>query len=1216
MKNAIFYLTLLSLLACAHSLRIGKRYIPVSRNKQIVNLEPVQLTEEFNYTQKILFNINEFPASISHQVAKLKILSISTTITTNKQTNTTTNSSPLITKFAISDSLSLYSSDRFDREELIATNQCEKPTQALLAMHTNNTKSILYDEETSCDCMFKLKLAAYDIQNNLVHIFILPILVNDINDHAPTFKSKQINVGVSENLHSKTIVPLESPIDPDSDKYSIQNCILLNNVNSIAFKGMFDLAFNRHTGGLNLIVNTPLDYETKKEYSLEMSCFDGAGEAIVNLIVSVLDANDHVPFFKHENYSISVDEGKFIPELLQIEAVDLDDSNGPNGQLQFSLPAELNTASEQLFAIDETSGMLGLLKPLDYETTNQFTLKVKAQDRGATNSVPVYIDVHVQVVDVNDNAPQASLSYEETYLAGENRLNNTIWIREDVYRSEFVIGLCYLSLSDIDQPAVNGHSLSAELVEVAFMSALSLKKEVESSVEEVPFRVYPITTDYNNVFYFLQLSREVDREKALFYDLKIRLFDNTNHTDRQRDDFLTVRVILLDVNDNKPYFLSTVRGKIDDPEEGASHDLNYYKFFVSENQLKLNFAHIVARDADLGSNGLLEFRILDENNLNLVNDYLRLNTSLNSAVAKRNYLSSGINPNYLFYVNAENGSLSLRGELDREQRDFYLFTIRVNDDPLNKSGFSFHSDILVQVNILDENDNQPNYFTNSVQFNLNENEPLNKFVGNVRAQDSDLNSRTEYTIEPPVLRHFFHIDSSTGNLFTSRVFDAEDVGLRPYMENGTYFNIRVFAKDPEFKVTKANFDQSSILNVTIYLKDLNDNGPTFRNLNASADHLIIFDISNLLSNASNISIKSLQSIDMDRDCLAQAKPVFKINFIRRFSWQFLNEIIKNNDSFDPELSEYIDSLVSIAPPTLKSSNNLRSLFSWNGNATLASANLNSQDGCFNSVDLALKDLSKLNWGIYNFSLQILDGNLKTDLTLKVLVFNTSSLNLTLNETQLVWLDRFLENWWSHNSNLIASFNSKNIAGNLGSKNLSKAATVGQNSNEDIDSFTQEYYRFYASAFSRFNSLDKSSGFNFTADFGQLIDFINYLLFKNTSNSIIALICLFAFISIILVSVIIYKHNQTGTILKKNGGGGSGSSKKMFVNLNNLNINSSQNNSASASGSSFNISDNSSDLSNNDKKFSHDEPGMQQSTKDLTSSPNLVSKFGNLNQMVS
>lgn len=100
----------------------------------------------------------------------------------------------------------------------------------------------------------------------------------------------------------------------------------------------------------------------------------------------------------------------------------------------------------------------------------------------------------------------------------------------------------------------------------------------------------------------------------------------------------------------------------------------------------------------------------------------------------------------------------------------------------------------------------------------------------MKAQDPDLDPRIEYTFEPALMHQFFHVDSVTGDLLTSRTFDAEDLSLRSYLTNDTTFNFRIHARDVEFKtplssVTNEGSPSSSILNVNIFLTDLNDNVP-------------------------------------------------------------------------------------------------------------------------------------------------------------------------------------------------------------------------------------------------------------------------------------------------------------------------------------------------------------------------------------------------------
>lgn len=701
------YLVLFVLLAVtlAYQLVVAKKLTSQASSKSITYLAPVYLIEEFNYTDKVLVDFNN-PTTLANvnvkSRIKLKILSAtsSSTSSTNNKAAVLVGDSPLISKFAISDGYTLYTSSRFDREELLASGQCDKPVKGVDVNETDVAVS---------DCMFKLKVALYDDHNNLISFFIVPVFIEDINDNTPSFKSSTIRVGVSENLVSQFVTPLESPIDRDSDKYSVQNCTLLYNVNTIKYKSLFDVKYDRANHNLNLIVSSPLDFESTSEYKLELSCFDGHNEAVIDLIVNVIDANDNMPFFKRDVYRLTVEEDKLIENLVEIEADDLDDPNGPNGQLLFTLPCELNTqdACQNLFFINESTGVLGLKKPLDYEKTKSYLLKVKVQDRGSANSVSIYANVYIDVQDVNDNAPVGTLSFEDNYLEDQNLQNQTIWVKEDLYRSEVVVALCYISISDADTQPINGFNLAAEIIDISFMNSTTQRITHLVEHQSSPFKLVPIITDYNNIYYMLQLQSALDREKASYYDIRIKLFDNgTFH--RQLSSFMSVRIILIDVNDNAPVFVNTnaaykVEKQLEEPTTSSRlESFNYYKFFVKENQPKLNFAHMKAIDIDQPNtrNAKIEYRILDENEPSLVSKYLKLN--------KTNDMSqisgvSVINPNFLFYVNPENGSLSVRGELDREQRDLYLFTVRAQDNTQasNKTGdVSLYSDILVEVRYL------------------------------------------------------------------------------------------------------------------------------------------------------------------------------------------------------------------------------------------------------------------------------------------------------------------------------------------------------------------------------------------------------------------------------------------------------------------------------------------------------------------------------------
>lgn len=537
--------------------------------------------------------------------------------------------------------------------------------------------------------------------------------------------------------------------------------------------------------------------------------------------------------------------------------------------------------------------------------------------------------------------------------------------------------------------------------------------------------------EYNNIYYSLQLIGKVDREEKLYFDLKIKLSDASKAT------YFNLRIILIDINDNAPLFQETI----------SNGNIRFYKFYVPENQLRLNFAHINCLDLDEGINSQLEFRILDENNPEFVKS------------------ADSLNPNYLFYINSDNGSLSLRGELDREQREFYLFTIRVCDKP------GLCAEILVEIAILDENDNQPVFAQNVAQFILDENKPANFIIGNIKAQDPDLNPRTSYTIEPSEFNRYFLIDQENGNLMTRISLDAEDPSLSAVLVNNS-FNFRVLVKDAVLQTR--NLDSMSKMNVSIYLNDLNDNLPEVLSL----EKIILLDLSKNLS-----LLKIFNCQDKDRELRNRNNSLFKINFIRRLSWQFVNEIVKNQVDSN-ETRFFLDWVLrNEIKPLAKL--NLRSVFSLENKIKL------------NQAELILTQGAKLNWGVYNFSILIQDSsNFKTEFSIKLFVFNSLNNNsLGFNLSQMEVLGDLVESWWDKNYNLI------------------KKRKNSDDNGDDLDGIGQEFYRLYSSA--RFN-LNRNNS---------LVNLANMFLFNKASNSILVVISAFCVLAILLIGFISYKQFQ-------------------------------------------------------------------------------------------
>ena len=231
---------------------------------------------------------------------------------------------------------------------------------------------------------------------------------------------------MSENLSSNLRIPLEAcPYDLDaSPKNKVTSCYLEKN-QSDEETNLFQVNYNSHENRLYLNVFKSLDREIIPEYDLILTCSDSLHLAQTHLIINVLDSNDNVPYFDMNStltdmpsgdnslvFNVTFHENQEQHQVIQIKCLDNDDPQTSNGQIVYSLPEELNTQlAFSLFRIDSNTGWVTFRDEFDYEKETFYQLKVKCSDKGASNSVPVYMSLNINILDLNDNAPRAHFNF-------------------------------------------------------------------------------------------------------------------------------------------------------------------------------------------------------------------------------------------------------------------------------------------------------------------------------------------------------------------------------------------------------------------------------------------------------------------------------------------------------------------------------------------------------------------------------------------------------------------------------------------------------------------------------------------------------------------------------------------------------------------------------------------------------------------------------------
>ncbi|XP_071440055.1 protocadherin beta-9-like [Hetaerina americana] len=173
-----------------------------------------------------------------------------------------------------------------------------------------------------------------------------------------------------------------------------------------------------HPGTKNLTLTRRLDKEG----------VDGPSSVFVNVIcerrrtsdpgfvipvnIRVTDANDNAPVFVNSPYVLNISEVTVVgTRVLQgVRALDADQP-GPYSTVHYSV---LHGPNSDFFVfVNALEGTLVLRRPLDYESLNNFTLTLRAQDQGVP---PRHSDttLTVHVIDADDQNPRF---LDERYLA-------------------------------------------------------------------------------------------------------------------------------------------------------------------------------------------------------------------------------------------------------------------------------------------------------------------------------------------------------------------------------------------------------------------------------------------------------------------------------------------------------------------------------------------------------------------------------------------------------------------------------------------------------------------------------------------------------------------------------------------------------------------------------------------------------------------------------
>ncbi|XP_064886146.1 protocadherin alpha-6-like [Columba livia] len=396
----------------------------------------------------------------------------------------------------------------------------------------------------SAPCALRLEV----LVERPLRVFHVELEVTDINDNAPLFPAARKNLSLPENLPPGSRFPLEGASDADVGANAQLSYVLSPTEH-------FSLDFQKteeDSESLFLVLTKLLDRETLPVHRLVLMASDGGRPSLtgtMELVISVLDANDNAPQFNQSVYKVQLLENTERGTLvIRLNATDLDE--GTNKNISYFLQQLFPQDGRDVFGIDRNSGEIRLRGELDFEDVGLYRLQVDATDQG-NPPLSGHCKLLVEVLDVNDNAPEVWVT------------SLSVPVPEDASVGTVV---ALLSVSDRDSGA-NGR------VRCAVWPA-------------APFGL--VSTFAGS--YSLVLREALDRERVSEYEVEVWAEDGGSPSLRGRRG---VRVPVSDVNDNAPAFAQAV-----------------YTVLARENNAAgAELARLWARDPDEADNGRVRYSV-------------------------------------------------------------------------------------------------------------------------------------------------------------------------------------------------------------------------------------------------------------------------------------------------------------------------------------------------------------------------------------------------------------------------------------------------------------------------------------------------------------------------------------------------------------------------------------------------------------------------------
>ncbi|KAL8194369.1 UNVERIFIED_CONTAM: hypothetical protein K2H54_016327 [Gekko kuhli] len=381
----------------------------------------------------------------------------------------------------------------------------------------------------------------------------IKINVLDNNDNFPQFTQSEYKVKLKENSPRGTLVSKVEARDLDFGS----NAEITYSFHRVPENIEYLFYLHQTTGEITVL--GLIDYEKEASYHFDIKATDGGGlSGHCKVLVEIEDENDNVPEISVISVTNPLAEDSLLDTQVVLFSV-TDQDSGDNGRtscsVEMNLPFLLKSTVNNYY-------QLVTQRPLDREKVPEYNITISATDRGSPKLISVRI-ISVEISDVNDNSPVFEKSKYEMQV-WENNIPGLL------------MGSVHAVDLDVEQNAKVTYSL------------------VLGNASGAPAASYiSINSETGNLY----VLRSLDYEQIKEFQVRVRASDGGSPS---LSSEVVVQVVILDENDNAPFFLY--------PFQNSTSPFN--ELVPKSVEAGYLVAKVVAVDGDSGQNSWLSYELI------------------------------------------------------------------------------------------------------------------------------------------------------------------------------------------------------------------------------------------------------------------------------------------------------------------------------------------------------------------------------------------------------------------------------------------------------------------------------------------------------------------------------------------------------------------------------------------------------------------------------